>query len=168
MLAVPTGIVETRTTAYGPARGRVPARPIPMIETPEKARLRDDLERTREALQEAQSQAAQATAAERKRMEAMARAALHGQQLKFENVARQFEAESRIVRDLEVSREQLFADAKLNDLTHQAGRVVRGQQSQIAYAEHEANLLAQQLNDSRNTEQAALAHATSAAAHASK
>ena len=61
----------------------------------------------------------------------------------------------------------MFADAQLNNTIHHAEVSVHGQKEQTAYAERQANLLAQQLNDSRNTEQAALAHATSAAVHAS-
>ena len=79
MLAVPRGIVETRSGAYDPARGRGQSRLVPTIETPEKARLREDLERTKAALQAAQAQAAQATVAERHKVEQLENVAFHDQ-----------------------------------------------------------------------------------------
>ena len=62
--AIPLGLVQSRATSYGPARSRTVTRPT-AIETPEKARLRAELERVTADLRAADAAAAQATMAER-------------------------------------------------------------------------------------------------------
>ena len=46
-------------------------------------------------------------------MEFIAERVFHEQRAEFENTARSFEQESNILRNMEVQREQMFADAKL-------------------------------------------------------
>ena len=164
--AIPLGIVHSRATSYGPARSRAVTRPT-AVETPEKARLRAELERVTADLRAADAAAAQATKAERERVEKLARAAFHDQRLQFENVAREFESEANKLRDLEVARERMFADARLNNTVDEAQKALREKASEITAVEQQANLLGQQLASSRKQEEAAYEYATRTAAEAS-
>ena len=53
-------------------------------------------------------------------MEHLAQAAIHDQLLRFETVAREFETETKIARDLELERERMFADARVDNALHVA------------------------------------------------
>ena len=56
LVQVPSGIVDQRTAQYGPSRSRPNIRPT-LIETPEKAQLRLDVERLKQSLHHAEQQA---------------------------------------------------------------------------------------------------------------
>jgi len=159
----PQGIVQAQATPYGPARNPSVRRPT-AIETPEKARLREELERVKNDLRAADAVAKHATAQERHRVEHMANVAIHADRLRYESLAAEFENEANELRDLELNREKMFADARLNNTVHEAEQAMQQQANQIAAAEQKADLLGQQLQDSRNNEKAAYDNAMQQAA----
>ena len=163
LMQVPSGIVDQRSAHYGPSsRGRTVVRTT-LVETLENHKMRAEIARLREFCQRCEADIEQhelaAATAERSRVETIAERAFHEQRAEFENIARSFESEANTLRQKEVQREQMFADAKYNNTVHIAEAKMIAQQDEIIATEQRANQLSAQLKHSQQAELQAFEHA---------
>ena len=120
------------------------------IDSPERAQLRAEVDKLKTDLEAANAAAQAATPAENTRMEHLAQTASHEQLLRFEKVAREFEAESNNVRDLELERERMFADARMHHTVQQATQTPQGREQETAADEQPVCATAEYLSRLRD------------------